>query len=146
MTDAQRLSVVEAVYEKQPNLLASVLVQRKFGASHQEIGVLTELLLICREAMRESGETWPLIAEELQEKMLGRLVGHVKFPEGLPPKYGKVAIAQWAEARTEKWLLAAALLKLQEHGLARLESEADKFVVLAALNMVECIAHAKHDA
>ena len=146
MSHPERLSVFETIYEKQPNLLASVLVQRKFGASYEKIEVLTELLLICWEAMRESGETWPLISEEIQERMLGRLVAHMKFREGLPPTYGDVAIAQWVEAHAEKWLLGAALLKLQEQGLEQVESEADKFVVLAALNMVECVAHAQHDA
>ena len=45
--------------------------------------ILLDILLICFQAMKESGLTWPLITEDEQDKQLARYVAAVKFGEDL---------------------------------------------------------------
>jgi hypothetical protein len=56
------------------------------------------------------------------------------------------ATAQWVDSHREKALLALVFFELQRGGLARVASEAEKFLVLSALNLVECIACAYPDS
>jgi hypothetical protein len=49
----QKVSLVDEIRVKQPNLLASCLVQMKFGADEQTIEFLINILLICYLAMNE---------------------------------------------------------------------------------------------
>ena len=44
---------------------------------------LIDLLLICFQAMKESGLTWPLITEDEQEHQMGRFVATERWPRSL---------------------------------------------------------------
>lgn len=142
----QKTAIVDEIYLKQPNLLASCIVQRKFGADDQTIEFLLNLLLTCYVAMQESGFEWPLISETEQERELERTVGAILFSEELTdPAAANAARAQYINAHPEQPLLALVTSEcnawLQDLAQRNAEKESDKYVMMASVNLVNCIAH-----
>ena len=147
LTLAQKTNLIYEIHIKQPNLLASCVVQAKLGADEQTVEFLLNILLTCYLAMAESGYEWPLITEVEQERQLGRMVGSVRFSEELvDPAAANAARAQYIGNHPEPALLAlvlnecnAWLLDLARRGA---EKESDKFILMASIDLVNCIAHA----
>jgi hypothetical protein len=62
----------------------------------QSVEVLLNILLVCYQAMKESGLDWPVISEDDQERQMQRMVGAVKFSEDIPdPALAEAARAQY---------------------------------------------------
>lgn len=78
---AERVQLADEVYAHQPNLLASVLVLQRMGASLPQMDVPIHILLVAYQAMKTSGHTWPVISEDTQEACLQRLTGRVRSPK-----------------------------------------------------------------
>ena len=147
LTLAQKTSIADEIHSKQPNLLASCLVQAKLGADEQTVEFLLNILLTCYLAMAESGYEWPLITDVEQERQLTRMVGSVRFSEELlDPSAADAARVQYIGNHTEPALLALVLNECNAWFLdlacRRAEKESDKFVLMASINLVNCIAHA----
>src|SRR6266699_3328326 len=68
LTLAQKTSLIDEIHIKQPNMLASCVVQAKFGAEEQTVEFLLNILLTCYLAMAESGYEWPVITDVEQER------------------------------------------------------------------------------
>jgi hypothetical protein len=51
------------------------LVQKQLGVTLEKMDFLVDIVLICFEAMKESGLTWPLITEDEQDRQMARFVG-----------------------------------------------------------------------
>jgi len=148
MDVAQRVSLADEIFIKQPNLLASCLVQPRLGVDMQSVEVLLNILLVCYQAMKESGLEWPLISEDDQERQMQRMVGAVKFSQDIPdPALAEAARAQYLANHPEQPLLAFVLSEsntwLRDLARRQTESEADKFVMMASINLVNCIAYAE---
>ena len=138
----QREQLADAIHTRQPSLLASVLAQRHFGANLEQLEVLLNILLVCYEAMQAIGREWPIISEEIQERCLGRVTGRMGFIEGLASAQVTKAMAATVTDKNEQWLMAFVFGELGAHDLLSIETEPQKYLVLAALNLVECIAEA----
>ena len=141
-----KTTLIDEIYLRQPNLLASCVVRGKLGADEQTVELLLNILLVCYLAMQESGYEWPLITEAEQAQQLGRTVGAVLFSEELTdPIAAAAARAQYMATYSEQPLLAWVLSQCTQwlHDLARrnAEKESDKFVMMASINLVNCIAH-----
>jgi hypothetical protein len=147
MNQQQKLAVIDEIYLKQPNLLASCVVQAKFGADEHTVEFLINILLVCYLAMAESGYEWPLIAVEEQEANMARMVGAIRFSEDLPDSAAaEAARAQYVAGHPEQALLALVVSQcggwLVQLAQRNAEKESDKFVMMASMNIVNCIAHA----
>lgn len=147
MSSAGKIALADEVFAKQPNLLASCLVQPKLGVAADSVEFLLNILLVCFQGMKESGYDWPLISEDEQARQLERIGGIVKFSEDLiDPALADAARAQYLIDHPEAPLLAFVLNEcnawLQDLAHRGVESESDKFVMMAAINMVNCIATA----
>lgn len=140
MAASDRLRLADEVFAQQPNLLASVVVLRRMGASDVQIDIPVHVLLVAWQAMKSSGLRWPLISEDDQDLCMQRLTAKVRFAEGLSGELRELAAAQHTDSHGERYLLAFAHGQLHDHGLLAVKTEAEKFVVLATLNLVECIA------
>lgn len=138
LRDRERLA--EEVHAQQPNLFFSVLVLQRYGATLEQLEVVLIVLLVFHEAMKGSGKRWPVISEDVQERCLARIAGRVRFIEGLTPQLRAQATANAVGDHSEQQLLAYVFGKLKEKGLLGIETEAEKMLILAALNLVECIA------
>lgn len=136
--DRERLA--EEVHARQPNLFFSVLVLQRYGASLEQMEVVLNLLLVLYEAMKCGGASWPVISEDVQERCLKRISGRVRFIEGLTPQQQTQATSDAVGDHPEQQLLAYVFGKFKEHGLIGIRTEAEKMLMLAALNLVECIA------
>ena len=140
MSFAERDRLADEVHARQPNLFLSVLVLQRYGATLAEVEVVLHLLLVLHEAMKISGSGWPLISEDVQERCLKRIAGRVRFIEGLAPQRQAQATADAVADHPEQQLLAYVFGKLKVSDLLGIKTEAQKMLMLAALNLVECIA------
>ena len=140
MSFAEREQLADEVHARQPNLFFSVLVLQRYGATLVQIEVVLSLLLVFHEAMKISGGNWPVISEDVQERCLKRLSGRARFIEGLSPQLQAQATADAVGDHPERQLLAYVYGKFKESDLLGVKTEAEKMLMLAALNLVECIA------
>lgn len=142
----QKERLADEIFRVQPHLLASVVVQKQMGVSLEKMDFLFDLLFICFQAMRESGLSWPLITEDEQDRQLGRYVGSVKFGEDLGTSLRDQATRQYVENHPEKELLAYVEVEIVNWLQRIVPEETDKYVMLAAANLVNCIAFVPLDA
>jgi len=143
----QKVTLMDEIHLKQPNLLASCVVQTKLGADEHTVELLLNILLVCYLAMRECEYEWPTISKTEQERQLGRMVGAVQFSEQLTDAAAADATrAQYIAHHPEQPLLALVAGQctqwLRDLQSRKAEKESDKFVMMAAFNLVDCIAHA----
>jgi hypothetical protein len=143
---AQRVSLADEIFVKQPHLLASCIVQPRLGVAMQSVEVLLNILLVCYQAMKESGLDWPVISEDDQERQMQRMIGAVNFSENiLDPDVAEAARGQYLANHPEQPLLAFVLAEsntwLRDLARRQAESESDKYVMMASINLVNCIAH-----
>ena len=141
MTAAQKVKLADEIFVEQPNLLGSILVLPRMGVSMLQLEVPLHVLLVAFRAMKRSGHAWRLILEDVQEDCMHRLTSRLRFSEGLPGGLVDQAVAQFCENHSERYLLAFAYGYLGEHDLLRVRDDAEKFLLLAVLNLVECIAY-----
>ena len=151
MSFEERDRLADEVYSRQPNLFASVIVLHRYGATHVQMDVVLNILLVFHEAMRISNSSgrsnaglgasqWPVISEDVQERCLTRISARVRFIEGLSPALQHQAITDAIADHPEQLLLAYVFGKFGESDLLDVKTEAEKMLMLAALNLVECIA------
>src|ERR1039457_6579717 len=114
MSMGQKEQVLDELFREQPNMLGSFLVQKQMGVSFEKMDFLLEILLICFQAMKESGLTWPLITEDEQDKQLARYVATVKFGEDLSSSLQERAMKQYIESHPEQYLLAFVTVELSD--------------------------------
>ena len=140
MSMGQKEQILDELFREQPSMLGSFLVQKQMGVSFEKMEFLLDILLICFQAMKESGLTWPLITEDDQDKQLARYVATVKFGEDLSASLQDLAMRQYIESHPEQYLLAFVTVETKDWLSRILPEETDKFVILAAANLVNCIA------
>jgi hypothetical protein len=140
MSFNERERLADEIHAQQPNLFFSVLALQRCGASLEQMEVVLNLLFVFYSAMKMSGKVWPVISEDIQDRGLKRISARVRFIEGLTPRQQQQATANAIADHTEQQILAYAFGKLTEHGLNAVKSEAEKMIMLAAINLVECIA------
>lgn len=139
--DAQeQLRLGDEIFTRQPNLLGSVVVLGRMGASDAQVGIALHVLFVAWLAMKASGHRWSVISEEVQDLCMRRLTAHVRFVEGLPAELLRQAVEQHIAQHSEQQLLAFAYGHVRTSGMLEVRTEAEKYVLLAALNLVECIA------
>jgi hypothetical protein len=72
---------------------------------------------------------------------LQRLTATLKFSEGVPPDLVEQMITKLCVDHPERYLLAFAYGHLGQHDLLRVRTDAEKYLLLASLNLVECVAY-----
>jgi len=141
MNHDQKVVLADEVFQYQPNMLASILVLPSMGVNMSEVEIALHVLLVAFEAMKHSGHSWPVVSEQVQDMCLQRLTGRMRFNEGLPAKTANDLVRQFCAKHREQQLLAFAYGHLGEHKLLDVHTDAQKPLVLAVLNLVECIAY-----
>jgi len=141
MGTQEQLRLGDEIFAHQPNLLGSVIVLRRMGASDAQIGIALHVLFVAWLAMKHSGQQWPVISEDVQDLCMQRLTARVRFAEGLPPELLRQAVQQHTDEHDERYLLAFIFGHLREHGVLEVKSEAEKYMLLCALNIAECLAY-----
>lgn len=140
LTMTQKEAMVDEIFRAQPNLLGSVLAQHRLGVSLVKIEFLLDILQVCFQAMKVSGHVWPPITLDEQERQMQRLTASVKFGGNMGNGLQQIATKQYIDAHPEKYLLAYVLAECADWLKKVAPEETDKFVLLAAINLVNCIA------
>ncbi len=143
MDARQKEQVCDRIHAEQPNLLASVLALPRLGVSMQTVDVVLNILIVLTLAIDNSGQRLATVIEADQERELQRLVAIVRFSEGLDAAAMGQSIQQTTAYKRESVLLAYVFDTIQRAGLTDVTDEAAKYAILAAINLVNCIATAK---
>jgi hypothetical protein len=141
MSFEQKQVMGDVLHKEQPALLGSVLVQHRLGVSLDKIDFLLRLLIICFLAMKETAVQWPEITEDDQDQQLARFMK--QFPFHMDPATGPAqqAMRAYILKHPEKELLAYVFGSMTQWLQSVVPAESDKYLMLAAINTVNCIAY-----
>jgi hypothetical protein len=147
MSLPQKEELAEEIHRDQPHLLASCVVQPKLGAHINDVEFLLNILLVCYQAMKESGLRWPMISEDEQQRQMQRWIGALDFSEHAQSNGASgSARQQYVDQYPERPLLAFVVNEtnqwLRGSSQRNREAESNKFVIMASMNLVNCIASA----
>lgn len=140
MEPARKVRLADEIYAQQPNLLASILALSRMGVGMVELEVPLHILFVTFQAMKRSGHVWPVVSEDVQERCMQRLTARARFNEGLPGGLANQVVQQFCDENLERYVLAFVYGYLGDHDLMRVRTDAEKYLLLAALNLAECLA------
>jgi hypothetical protein len=140
MGQAQKVALADEIFLQQPNMLASVLALPRMGVGMVQLEVPLHILLVTFQAMKLSGHKWALVTEDVQETCMKRLTARARFNEGLPGDLATKVVQQFCDEHPERYLLAFVYGYLGDHDLLAVRTDAEKFLLLGALNLAECVA------
>ena len=140
MGPTQKVALADEIFLQQPNLLASILALPRMGIGMVQLEVPLHILLVTFQAMKLSGRSWPVVTEEVQEACMQRLTARARFNEGLPADLVNKVVQQFCDEHPERYLLAFVYGYLGDHDLLSARTEAEKYLLLGALNLAECVA------
>ncbi len=144
MSIKEKELICDTVYVTQPNLLTSILAQASLGVSMETVDVLLNILIVLHLAVEKSGQVLATVSEAEQEHQLQRFTAIVRFTQGLDERSFAQSIQQTIAYKREKILLAYVIDTIQRAGVVDRSDENAKYPVMAAINLVNCIATAKH--
>ena len=136
----QKEELADELFRAQPHIFGSLRAQKQLGVSLEKMDFLLDILLICFQAMKESGPTWPLITEDEQDRQMKRYVTTVQFREDLPSSHRDRVLRQYLNGHPEKELLAFVQVETVNWLQRIVPEESDRYIALAADNIVNCIA------
>jgi len=143
MDMVQKEKLADDIVREQPALFTSFVVQRQFGVSLEKMEFLLEILFVCFLAMKETALSWPKITEDDVDACMTRYVKSVEFGKDMTADQRHDLVLQFVEQHPEQALLAYVQVEVA-NWLKRIDPEdSDRFVVLAATNMVNCIAYTR---
>ena len=140
MSHDQKVLLADEIHAQQPNMLASFLALPRMGVGMAQLEVALHILFVTFQAMKLSGHQWPLVTEDIQDGCLQRLTARARFGEGLPKELANKVVEQFHNDHAERYLLAFVYGWLGDHDLMAVRTEAEKYLMLGALNLVECVA------
>jgi hypothetical protein len=144
MSLIEKEALADEIHRSQSHMLASCLVQSRLGVEFAAVEFLLNILLVCYQSMKESGLQWPIITEDEQERPMQRWIGAVQFSEHTAGPAADQARVQYVSQHSEQALLAYVVGETNQwlHGLStrNAQAESDKFVMMASMNLVNCIA------
>ena len=136
----QKESLVDEIFQVQPHTLGSILVLQKLGVSLEKMEFGFDILLICFQAMKESGLPWPLITEDEQDLQSQIYAGTVKLGEGLSEPFRDRLMQQYMEGHPEQNLMAYVWSETASWLKRIVPENSDKYVMMAVANLVNCMA------
>lgn len=151
MSPSERVALADEIFERQPILMDSCLLQHGAGVANGGLEHTTDILLVCFQSMKESGFEWPRIPEDEQQRQLTRVMTTIELSKRLadPDLPGGVT-QQYLISHPEQPLLTDVLEEsnswLQQIGARKTEAESDQQVLMACINFVNCIAYTEAKA
>ena len=135
--------ICDEIFIEQPNLLASVLAQQQMGNTLEEVDVLLNILIVLHLAVKESGKRILKISEEDQDHQLKVLSATMKFSEGMNSSLVDSSINQYVANHDERFLLAYVIGAIKDAKFLENNMESSKYLIMAGVNLVNCIANAQ---
>jgi hypothetical protein len=134
------------IFREQPNLLASVLVQQQMGNTLEEVDMLLNILIVLHLAVKEAGVRIEEISELQQEDQLAKLTISVAFSEGMDSHLVNSSIKQYISNHKEPIMLSYVTNTMKEAGFFENMRECTKYLVLAGVNLANCVSNATEQA
>src|SRR4051794_22238142 len=97
MGQAQKVSLADEIFAQQPNMLASILALPRMGVGMVQLEVPLHILFVTFQAMKLSGQAWPTVTEDIQDKCMQRLTARARFNEGLPGELAAQVVQQFCD-------------------------------------------------
>ena len=135
--------VCDDLFEQQPNLLTSVLVQNQMGNAMNDVDSLLHILIVLHFAVKEAGIILLKISEQEQERQLDILKESILFSRDMSLNLVENSINQYVSNHKEPVLFSYVLGAMREAGFFKNKNEASKYLIMAGINLVSCIAEAK---
>lgn len=140
MNTPQQEDLADEIFKAQPNMFGSILTLRKLGVPADRMEFPVKMLLVCFQAMKESGIVWPKISEQDLSRQLKRWLSSVQMGDKLNPKLRMYSTQVYIDAHPEKDLMAYVTTNLAQWLKNLPEQESDRYVMMAVQNLVNCIA------
>jgi hypothetical protein len=144
LTDKE--SACDEIFREQPSLLASVLVQQQMGNTLEDVDVILNFLIVLHLAVNEAGVRIEEISELQQEDQLAKLKTSVAFSEGVDSHLINSSIKQYISNHKEPIMLAYVIDTMKQAGFYESMRECSKFLVLAGVNLANCVSNATEQA
>ena len=146
MSPSEQAALADEIFERQPILMDSCLIQHNSVVANEGLEHTTAILLVCFQAMKESGFEWQLITEVQQARQQSRMAETIELSRKLAdPNLSDGVTQQFLKSHPEQPLMAYALAVsnywLQQIAARETEAETDKEVLMACINFVNCIAY-----
>jgi hypothetical protein len=138
---AQKEQLADEIVREQQALFTSFLVQKQFGVSYEKMEFLLNILFVCFLAMKESGVTWRKITDDDVDVCMTRYVESVKFGMDQGPEQSQELLKQFIAGHPEQALLAYVQGETADWLKRITPEDSDRYVMLAAANMVNCIGY-----
>jgi hypothetical protein len=135
--------VCDEIFVEQPNLLASVLAQKNMGGTFEDVDVLLNILIVLYLAVKESGNIIVKITEDDQARELRVLSEIIKFTEGMHKSIIHNSINQCFSIDDDKMLVTYVIGTLKDAKLLENEKDNATYILMAGLNLLNCLRHAK---
>jgi hypothetical protein len=142
MDMAQKELLAAQIAKEQQALFASFLIQSQLGVAFDKMEFLLDILFVCFLAMKETGLKWQRITDDDVQACMNRCVEGVKFGVGLEPAQRLELVSQFVVGHPEPALLSYVQLETDNWQKRVTPEESDPYIILAALNMANCIGYA----
>jgi hypothetical protein len=143
MTIMDKLNILDEIGDQQPHMLCSILVQSQFGSTMENIEDVLKILIVLHMALKNSKIKIQEVSPSEIDREIDRFIANVNFTKGLPDSIEREAIKKYTTEHNEKYSFVFAYSVLAESGIMFSESNSSQLLVLAGLNLVNCIASAK---
>jgi hypothetical protein len=143
MDIAAKESICDEIFHQQPNILASVLVQEQMGSTIEEVDILLNILMVLYISVKESGNKLNKISADDQELQLEILSATIKFSEKMGSESISRSVNQFVKNHSEPLLLAYTLSTLKNAHFFSKNKDSSKYLILAGINLANCIANAQ---
>jgi hypothetical protein len=141
MDGAQKIQLADEIFVSQPNMLGSFLVLSTLGVPTKKTSLALDTLLLCFQAMKESGLRWPVITEDDLERQSARTTAILKFYDSFSDEIlRKSSALQYIDDHREKELFAWVITMCKDWLQSVSPEETDKYVIHIAVNLVNCVA------
>jgi hypothetical protein len=146
MSPSEQAVLADEIFERQPALMDSCLIQHSLDVANDGLQHTTAMLLVCFQAMKESGFEWQLISHEQQQRQLSRMTDTIGLSRKLAdPNLSDGVTQQYLMSHPEQplmaYVLAVSNFWLQQIAARGTEAESDREVLMACINFVNCIAY-----
>jgi hypothetical protein len=138
MADKERLA--QEIFRVQPNLMAMVVVQTRFGANENEMQGLTDILLTCFTAAKLSALPMRPITDAEQAQCLARVSAYLQTIDQRQARDGGAQESAFVSQHPEQALLAFVIKDIELHGFQKATDATYAKLVLSALGVVECLS------
>jgi hypothetical protein len=138
----QREELIDEVACNQPNIHACVLMQKRFGVSHEKLNHLLYIMLVCFQAMKESELVWPVIGVSEIDRHMPVYIGLVKCDEYMESGTRDKKLSRYIDDHPERELFAYVYEETAHWHTTIVPEYTDKYIMIVAATLVTCIAYA----